>query len=298
MPRSKQKPDAPRTILADSTGKIPTQEEELELIAKAQAGDRRAEDRLLRSYIRWVVKLVRLQLYKNPPHLQVSLEDATQAGMIGLTKAIHQFKDRGYKLSTYSRWKIMTEVQMACNKHNRCTTALDKILMTEAGRIQRLFGPLSVLTVKKYIKTKGTADAKRILHDPPEAVNQRIQNAIDKTIARRTASLDSSRLPGNDAASDSPDYDASLHNILASNEPNAEQQLSRHESLAKMREVLDVLTPRERYILLQRAEGEILDTIAKHFGLCGERIRQIEKKATNKLKWAIEIRGLTYDDLT
>jgi RNA polymerase sigma-32 factor len=62
-----------------------------------------------------------------------------------------------------------------------------------------------------------------------------------------------------------------------------------------LREAMDVLTPRERQIIVSRFLEEDKSTLAKigvDFGVSKERIRQIEAKALTKLRHAIRDRGV------
>jgi RNA polymerase primary sigma factor len=68
---------------------------------------------------------------------------------------------------------------------------------------------------------------------------------------------------------------------------SAEDMMLRMEEIEKMRHYLSILTERERDILLRHRLGqgeEVLEDIGKSYGITRERIRQIEKKALERLK--------------
>lgn len=70
--------------------------------------------------------------------------------------------------------------------------------------------------------------------------------------------------------------------ILEFEEP--EQALEHKELRAKVQEVLDCLTPREKMVLLQRTDDQTLETAANILEVTRERVRQIEMKGKRKMK--------------
>lgn len=74
------------------------QEEELELILKAKAGDRRAFEKVINSNLRFVVKVAKT--YENNG---IELEDLIAEGNHGMVKAFERFDtDRGVKFISYA----------------------------------------------------------------------------------------------------------------------------------------------------------------------------------------------------
>lgn len=111
------------TQLADSIGqffkeiKVPylTREEELDLLIKAQTGDKKSRDIVIKSQLRFAMKFVRK--YQG---LGLSLEDLIQYGSIGICTAIDSFDTtKGYRFSTFARWKILGEVTNALAKEGK-----------------------------------------------------------------------------------------------------------------------------------------------------------------------------------
>jgi RNA polymerase primary sigma factor len=82
-----------------------------------------------------------------------------------------------------------------------------------------------------------------------------------------------------------PDY-WSLSTLIDPMGVSAEEALLRKETIDKMRHYLSVLTERERDIVLRQRMGdgeEVLEDIGKTYGITRERVRQIEKKALERL---------------
>lgn len=83
-----------------------SESEEKELVAKAKAGDREANDTLVTSNLRLVASIA-LRYAKRSTHYM----DLMQDGVIGLIKGINKFDpEKGYRLSTYASWWIKREI--------------------------------------------------------------------------------------------------------------------------------------------------------------------------------------------
>jgi RNA polymerase sigma factor (sigma-70 family) len=65
----------------------------------------------------------------------------------------------------------------------------------------------------------------------------------------------------------------------------ADDHASRNEGLEKIKKAMRRLDRRSEAIVRQRMEGETLEGIARQFGVCKERVRQLEQKAFDKLRW-------------
>ncbi len=92
-----------------------TKEEERDLIAKAQAGDKRAMDQLVKRNLRLVVHKAKKFMDKGVP-----LMDLVQEGSTGIIRAVEKFElDRNLKLSTYAvRW-IEQRIRRVIEKRGR-----------------------------------------------------------------------------------------------------------------------------------------------------------------------------------
>ncbi len=70
------------------------------------------------------------------------------------------------------------------------------------------------------------------------------------------------------------------------------EQLALHEAEKKIaRGVLRLVAPRDRKILLRRAEGLGLREVGEEFGISGERVRQIERAAMRRLRLYANVRA-------
>lgn len=80
------------------------------------------------------------------------------------------------------------------------------------------------------------------------------------------------------------DEEQYFQEFICTRELSPENQLEETEALAELNRVLNMLTPRQRDILLRRSCGEKLRGIAQTIGVTKERIRQIEKEAIQQLR--------------
>ena len=89
-------------------------EEEKTLIIKAQKGDIDAQNKLIQSNLRFVLKIAKQFTGKG-----VSLEDLIGEGNLGLIKAIHKFSIQDdNRLLSYGVWWIKAYMQQAIKDNN------------------------------------------------------------------------------------------------------------------------------------------------------------------------------------
>lgn len=87
---------------------------EQELVIKAQKGDIEAQNKLVKSHLKFVVKVA-----KEFTGRGVALEDLIAEGNLGLIKSIYKFKPKdGYRLLSYGIWWIKAYIQQAIKNYN------------------------------------------------------------------------------------------------------------------------------------------------------------------------------------
>ena len=102
-------------ICGVNTAKLPVlgEEEKMELIRKAQAGDEAAREKLINGNLRLVLSVIQRFTGRGE-----NMDDLFQVGVIGLIKSIDNFKpEYGLRLSTYSCPMIIGEVRRYLRDH-------------------------------------------------------------------------------------------------------------------------------------------------------------------------------------
>ncbi len=102
-------------ICGVNTAKLPVlgEEEKMELIRKAQAGDEAAREKLINGNLRLVLSVIQRFAGRGE-----NMDDLFQVGVIGLIKSIDNFKpEYGLRLSTYSCPMIIGEVRRYLRDH-------------------------------------------------------------------------------------------------------------------------------------------------------------------------------------
>ncbi len=204
--------------------------------------------------------------------------DLIQEGNIGLMMAIKKFDPaRNIRLISYAVWWIRAYI------HNYIINSwsLVKIGTTQAQK--KLFFKLRQ-TREKIRQLTGSDDSCLIA----QQLNVSCKEVEEMTL----------RLQGRDNSLDmqlTPDSDASYMDNLADPRLNQEQQLinmeSEHRQNNHIHEALGQLNQREQHIINSRllTENKVtLQELADEYNISKERVRQLEKRAMEKLKLSLK----------
>jgi RNA polymerase sporulation-specific sigma factor len=232
-------------------------EEMQELLAKVQAGDGEAREKLINCNLRLVFNLV-----KRFANRGYELEDLFQIGTIGLIKAIDKFNmSYNVKFSTYAVPMIIGEIRRFLRDDN--PVKVSRSLKENAYRINKIRDSL-------------TKELER------EPTLQEIAEKVELSMEEIVASLEAVQIP------------SSIHDTLYQDDgdpiylldqlSNEKEDNLWFEKFA-LREVLNKLSEKEREIIFIRFfEDKTQMEVAKIVGLSQVQVSRIERQALKKFR--------------
>ena len=259
------------SIYLKEINKVPLldHDEEYQLALRAQKGDEKARERLINANLRFVVAVAKKFQGQGLP-----LEDLIDEGNIGLLIALDKFEpDKGYHFISYAVWWIRQSIMKAiCEKSRAVRLPLNRA--NELFQIQK--------AQKNLMHTSGSADVsiEEIAQEAglePELVNELL------SISRDTVSFDSPVTAGGESTT------SKLGDFIE-DEGFGPEELAMQKCLKEdINTVLSTLSDKEREIItlrfgLNNNAPMSLKEIGEIFNLTKERIRQIEKRALERLK--------------
>lgn len=253
---------------------ILSQEEETNLARRLwNYGDLEAAQQLILSHLRFVVAIARG--YKGYGLPQA---DLIQEGNIGLMKAVKRFDpERGVRLVSFAVHWIKAEIHEFIMRNWR----LVKIATTKQQR--KLF--FNLRSMKQGLDTMNPQEVNAM------ATQLGVKSEEVIEMEKRFSGSDVSLEPISD---DEDDMYSPINYLTDGADPS---QILEREQIVHMREnglqqSLDCLDDRSRHIIearwLREKDTATLHDLAEELGVSAERVRQIEAKALQKMRGAME----------
>jgi RNA polymerase sigma-32 factor len=258
---------------------LPGDEERILATRWRDHGDVEAAHKLVTSHLRLVAKIA--MGYRG---YGLPVADLISEGNIGLMKAVKKFEpERGFRLSTYAMWWI----RAAITEYILRSWSLVKTGTLTAQK--KLFFGLGRIKTKLNILDGGELDpdqARRVAENLD--VSERDVIEMDRRLSSRDLSLNAPRSHEDGEGSEFQDG-------LVDESPSPEAMTAdREESEYRMgllEKAMAQLNERERHIISERRLSDdpmTLEDLGRIYGISRERIRQLEERAFNKVRVAMQ----------
>ncbi len=270
------------SMYLNEINKIPmlSYEEEYQLALKAKEGDKKAFDRIINANLRFVVSVAKK--YRGQG---LALSDLINEGNIGLITALEKFEpEKGYHFISYAVWWIRQSIMKAISEKARAV----RLPLNRANELVQIQKAQSEIM---HEMESDTTDVEEISH----------RTGLDKDLVKDLLNItqDMINLDSNIRSKD--DSDSTLTEFLVDPSRTPEEEVVDESLKNDVRSLLMTLPEKERKIVELRfgiggGKPMSLKEIGENYGLTKERIRQIEKRALERLRE--NSKGLDLEDYT
>ena len=249
---------------------------ENELILRAQKGEVWARNQVIELNLPLIKKVASKSIQKSA----LSDNDLIQEGIFGVITAIEKFDvTLGFKFSTYATWWIKQAMFKAISEQSYALNI--PVYIQE--------------TMSRYNKTKQEMEQKENKEISKKEVAKKMNLTEEKidtflNCFNRALSIEQ-------GANLTDNKELTLAEIIEDEKQNVEREVIDIELKNDIKKALDILKEKEKNVIvlrfgLENKEKKTLEEIGQSYGVTKECIRQIEKRALNKI--AHDIYSMNY----
>ncbi|MBC8174207.1 MAG: sigma-70 family RNA polymerase sigma factor [Candidatus Marinimicrobia bacterium] len=241
--------------------------EEIELSKKVKEGDTEALNKLIVANLKFVVSVA--SKYRIPG---IALEDLINEGNIGLIKAAHRFDEtRGFKFISYAVWWIRQSILQFISEQGR-TVRLPANIARGVSQMKK-----QSIELEQMYERQPTIEE---LADVMEISEKEALNFVKFNIKKISVDQQVGR-----------DDMTPLRDIIISEDQRPEAQMMKESLISEVIRALKTIPEREAEILrmyfgIGQDRSLTLEEIGNSVNLTRERVRQLKKRAIQRLQHA------------
>jgi RNA polymerase primary sigma factor len=238
----------------------------------------RAKAALTESNIRLVASIAKRYQYRG-----LSLQDLTQEGILGLSRACEKFDpERGFRFSTYSSWWIKQSIMRAISDQGR-TIRLPVHVHDQLAHLRKLETQLRGELGRPPTAEEIAAQSSQLTVKKIEFLKRVSQESISMEHQVRS---DRNKGSSGNTASDNA---LTISGMLSDDESQPMEQATYQMLKDDISRLICTLNSREQAVIRMRyglddGKAKTLEEIGLRFSVTRERIRQIEARALHKLR--------------
>lgn len=242
-----------------------TPEKEVELTKRIKLGDNAAANELVTANLRFVISVAKQ--YQNKG---LDLVDLIQEGNIGMLEAARKFDEtRGYRFISYAVWWVRQAIMRAISEQCR-TVRVPMSQIVNMSKINKMS--------EKFEQKNGRAPSMEEIEEETNLNRKKINMSLASTY--RSVSLES---PFKDE-----DVSCLLDVLPNDNSESTDTTALKSDLVIEIERILSKLSYREQDVLRMSfgigVQAMSNDEIANRFGIGGERVRQIQHSAINRIR--------------